>query len=196
LVLFKSNIKRLSINNAKISKRKSNTGFLGVLARDAIRELHPVYFGVFILLASFFFDSTKTYAQNNLRITIHKIENLEGAIFLHLSSDTSMFDRNAGKDGIVVTRAVEDSVMVVELKNISDGMYAFALFHDLNGNGKLDSRKFGIPAEPYAFSKNAKGKFGPPKFTEASFMIDGGKTHMQEVDLIFRKPKKKSKGIN
>ena len=51
-------------------------------------------------------------------------------------------------------------------------MYAFSFFHDLNNNKKLDTNFLGIPKEPYGFSNNKKGRFGPPKFSEASLEIN------------------------
>jgi uncharacterized protein (DUF2141 family) len=35
------------------------------------------------------------------------------------------------------------------------GDYAFAVYHDANGNGKLDRNGVGMPTEDYAFSNNA-----------------------------------------
>ena len=49
--------------------------------------------------------------------------------------------------------------------NLEPGDYAVMLFHDENGNGEMDKNVFGIPTEGYGFSNNAKGSFGPPKFS-------------------------------
>jgi uncharacterized protein (DUF2141 family) len=49
--------------------------------------------------------------------------------------------------------------------NLEPGDYAVMLFHDENGNGKMDSNIVGIPTEGYGFSNEAKGSFGPPKFS-------------------------------
>ena len=45
--------------------------------------------------------------------------------------------------------------------------FAIAAFHDENGDGVLNRSVFGIPMEPYGFSNQAKGKFGPPSFEQA-----------------------------
>ncbi|WP_404310153.1 DUF2141 domain-containing protein [Neorhodopirellula lusitana] len=45
--------------------------------------------------------------------------------------------------------------------------FAIAVFQDVNDNGKLDRNKLGIPAERYGFSRGARGKLGPPAFSEA-----------------------------
>ncbi len=49
-----------------------------------------------------------------------------------------------------------------------EGVWAFAIFVDENGNGKLDTAAFGRPVEPYGFSNGAQGRFGPPPWTKAA----------------------------
>ena len=42
----------------------------------------------------------------------------------------------------------------------------------------------GIPKEPFGFSNDAKGKFGPPKWNDAVFIFN---TSNQEVTLKLKK---------
>lgn len=58
------------------------------------------------------------------------------------------------------------------IEKVPMGLFAVSLFVDMNGNGDLDTNWMGIPKEPYAFSNNAKGKFGPPEFEDARFLVD------------------------
>ncbi len=55
--------------------------------------------------------------------------------------------------------------------DLPPGKYAIAVFHDENGNGKLDSNLFGIPTEGYGFSGKTRGFMGPPSFDGASIEI-------------------------
>lgn len=50
------------------------------------------------------------------------------------------------------------------------GHYALAAFEDRNGNGSLDVNLFGAPVEGVAFSRDARGRFGPPGFEAARFV--------------------------
>ena len=52
------------------------------------------------------------------------------------------------------------------------GEYAVKVYHDENKNDQLDTRMFGIPAERYGFSNNARGTLGPPDYSDARFVID------------------------
>ncbi|MRR56101.1 MAG: DUF2141 domain-containing protein [Deltaproteobacteria bacterium] len=60
-----------------------------------------------------------------------------------------------------------------DFEDIPPGTYAIAVVHDENLNGKLDTNVLGIPTEGFAFSNDAKGLFGPPSFSAASFPYDG-----------------------
>lgn len=51
------------------------------------------------------------------------------------------------------------------IPNVKPGRYAIAIYHDVNGNGRLDRTLF-IPDEPYGFSNNI-GRLGPPSFEGA-----------------------------
>jgi uncharacterized protein (DUF2141 family) len=55
---------------------------------------------------------------------------------------------------------------------VPNGRYAISLFHDENGNGKLDKRVM-IPREGYGFSRDAPVRFGPPSFADAAFAVNG-----------------------
>jgi uncharacterized protein (DUF2141 family) len=64
----------------------------------------------------------------------------------------------------------------LSIQDIPAGEYAVAVFADINGNGKLDSNFLGIPKEPVGMSRDAKGRFGPPKFADAVFKVGEGVT--------------------
>ncbi len=50
--------------------------------------------------------------------------------------------------------------------NIPAGRYAIAVYHDANGNGRLDRSAIGFPQEPYGFS-NDVGRTSIPTFSGA-----------------------------
>lgn len=58
----------------------------------------------------------------------------------------------------------------VQFKDVPQGRYAIALFHDENGNGRMDKMMM-IPREGFGFSRDAPLQFGPPKFGAASFQV-------------------------
>jgi len=62
------------------------------------------------------------------------------------------------------------------------GAYALKVYHDVNGNGRLDTGRMGIPKEPYGFSNGARGRFGPPSFGAARFELDEARSELV-IDL-------------
>lgn len=64
--------------------------------------------------------------------------------------------------------------LIVPLTGLPVGRLALNVTHDLNGNGRLDMNAMGIPTEPYGFSNNASGNFGPPQFQQAVFEVKPG----------------------
>lgn len=67
---------------------------------------------------------------------------------------------------------VKDGKSKIVFEDVPMGECAIKLFHDVNGNEKLDRNVLGIPKEPYGFSNNARGKMGPPKYDRVKFQLD------------------------
>ena len=68
----------------------------------------------------------------------------------------------------------QDGAATWTVESIDPGIYAVAAYHDLNENDQLDRSALGAPAEPYGFSNDARGRFGPPKFEKAAIQIGPG----------------------
>jgi uncharacterized protein (DUF2141 family) len=60
---------------------------------------------------------------------------------------------------------------VLYFTGVAPGQYAISLYHDVNGNGRLDSDFIGRPTEPYGFSHDVKARFGAPKFKDAAIEV-------------------------
>jgi uncharacterized protein (DUF2141 family) len=54
------------------------------------------------------------------------------------------------------------------------GTYAVRVFQDVDGDGKMSKNPFGLPTEPYGFSRDAMGAMGPPSFADAAFEVKAG----------------------
>ena len=70
--------------------------------------------------------------------------------------------------------------------DLQKGVYAVAVFHDENDNGKLDTNFLGIPVEGSGASNNAQGWMGPPTFDDARFEFTGG-LHEIKIDVSYWK---------
>ncbi|CAH0159533.1 hypothetical protein SRABI118_00724 [Massilia sp. Bi118] len=60
---------------------------------------------------------------------------------------------------------------VIAVPNVPKGSWAVLVYQDENGNAELDRNLIGIPKENYGFSRDARGKFGPPGFDDAAIEV-------------------------
>lgn len=89
----------------------------------------------------------------------------------------AVFDSEAAwraRSGAVRTLSVRAADGRVAFPDLPPGRYAAMFFHDVNGDGKLNTLPIGLPVEPYGFSRNARGRFGPPAWRAAAFDHAGG----------------------
>jgi uncharacterized protein (DUF2141 family) len=122
-------------------------------------------------------------SASELRITVQGIRSPHGTILIGLYDSLESFSRAielSDKDGFlndpnrfaaVALRANAAMKSAVVLTNLDPGPYAIILFHDENGNGKLDKNALGVPTEPYGFSNNVQGFLGPPAFEKAVMLV-------------------------
>lgn len=60
--------------------------------------------------------------------------------------------------------------------DLPEGDYGMKAFHDVNGDGAMNTNPFGMPVEPYAFSNNAVGNMGPARWDQARVTVSGAVT--------------------
>jgi len=73
---------------------------------------------------------------------------------------------------------------VLVFRHVQPGNYAVSLFHDENGNGRLDKSMGFIPREGYGFSRDAPVKMAPPKFAAAQFAV-GNADQIQKITVRY-----------
>ncbi len=56
---------------------------------------------------------------------------------------------------------------------IPAGTYAVKAFHDVNGDGRMNTNPFGRPIEPFAFSNNARVNMGAASWDRAQLTVKG-----------------------
>ncbi len=116
--------------------------------------------------------TSSLFAQRKLEVTIKNIKEAKGTIRVALFNNEKDFLENL-LQGKIVKASVNEAKVVFE--NLKPGDYAVSVFHDENENEKLDTGFMGIPNEPYGFSNDAMGTFGPPSFEKAKVRLDSDK---------------------
>ena len=89
--------------------------------------------------------ATQSLSAQNLTLEVRGIENVTGKLYVAIYNSQETF-----------------------MKKPLAGTYAFSMYQDENGNGKLDTGAFGIPVEKFGFSNDAEGVMGPPSYEKCS----------------------------
>jgi uncharacterized protein (DUF2141 family) len=107
--------------------------------------------------------------QQALTVTVEYEGSAKGAIRIAFWNDAASF--LTGRPYRTATASLSDGKATVVFGDIGPGEYAVSAFLDKNGNGKLDRNFIGKPSEPYGFSHGARGRLGPPRFSDARVAI-------------------------
>ncbi len=98
-----------------------------------------------------------------------------GMVMIALYDSAASFNGSGAGDRAVARTAISASSgrVVAAFDNLPAGDYAVKAFHDVNGDGEMNTNPFGMPTEPYAFSNNAVGNMGPARWDRAHFAVSG-----------------------
>ena len=120
-------------------------------------------------------------SQNKLSVEVTGVKSNAGSVLVAVynSSDSfldsdKMFSGRSSKAQMGSTRVI--------IENLPDGEYALAIFHDEDGNDELNTNWIGIPKEPICFSIGKMKTFGPPKYEECAFKLEGDR----EIQVTFK----------
>lgn len=87
----------------------------------------------------------------------------------------ALYDSEATYSGGAPVRAAQIDVTSSQpetvFENLPAGRYAMKAFHDVDGNGRMNTNPFGMPSEPFAFSNNARGNMGPASWERSQFEL-------------------------
>lgn len=104
----------------------------------------------------------------DLTVQVNDLKSAEGSVMIAVFNSAADFMK---KPVASMQSAASLAGSAAVIKDLPAGEYAVVVYHDANGNGKLDKNLMGIPTEDYGFSNNAAGKFGPPSFDAAKITL-------------------------
>ena len=112
--------------------------------------------------------------SGNLELTVNGLQNDQGTVRVALFHTSEAYDKSAEDKGAFqsVEIPIQKGVARYVFNGIPYGDYAIKLYHDENGNKKLDTNFVGIPKEPYGFSNNARGTLLAPEYVKAKFTLN------------------------
>jgi uncharacterized protein (DUF2141 family) len=108
-----------------------------------------------------------------LVLSVHGLHGPGGTLFASLHDRADAFPGATPLSGGQRLVPVTGADAEVRFEGLAPGRYAVSLFHDQNGNGRLDSNWIGAPTEGYGASQNALPALGAPKFEENAIVVTG-----------------------
>ncbi|MEA1941059.1 MAG: DUF2141 domain-containing protein [Pseudomonadota bacterium] len=118
--------------------------------------------------------------EASLTVQVEGLETPQGAVMMALFDAPDAWDGGEAVAGQRV--AVDGESVTIEFGALPAGEYAIRMFHDVDGDGELDMNLMGIPSEPFGFSNNARGRFGPASWEDAVFTLAPGEnTHALDL---------------
>lgn len=105
---------------------------------------------------------------STLSVTVERVAEPRGQIMIAIFKGEEAYKTN---QPIQATAASVEGDSVTAEFSLEPGEYGIKLYHDVNGDGEMNTNPFGMPTEPFGFSNNAPVRFGPPGWNAAKFEI-------------------------
>ena len=111
-----------------------------------------------------------------LTVQVNGVQNAKGTVRAALYRGKEGYPTKPEKAAAKTMEPAAAGTVTVVFNGVGPGEYAVAVYHDQNGNGKLDANFMGIPKEPTSASNDAKARMGPPSYEDARFTVSGDAT--------------------
>ena len=127
---------------------------------------------IFATLYSLYPQTADGETLCDVEIVVTGIKKNSGTIVISIHDSSESFRKHIPYRNVELAVTGDKAVYHIRLKA---GDYVFCVYHDVNGDGKLNTNAIGIPKEPFGFS-NYDGKGPPGNFKKHKVFIDGAAT--------------------
>lgn len=138
-----------------------------------------------LLLGVFLFSMLFSESKNGGKVQLH-IKNAtsdKGLVRILIFNKKGGFPEKHENAFKALSLPISNSVTKVTIKDLPDGDYAFAVFHDEDSDGKMKKNNLGIPIDSYGFSNNPTLLLGPPNFSKCAVSV---KNALVKVEISLR----------
>ena len=108
----------------------------------------------------------------SLTISFTGLSRPGGYIMAGVVDSEAAFNRDRPVQGVRIP--VTGPKVSQTVTGLRPGRYAIKAYHDVNGDLRMNTNPFGLPTEPYAASRNAPSRMGPPAWADAVFQVAAG----------------------
>ena len=121
--------------------------------------------------------------QKPLKLIITNLGSAKAPILLGLYGTDNKFLNEKDTFKNYMFKPTGKDSLTAEITDLEYGQYAFALFQDMDNDGKISRNFIGVPKDPYGFSNNFKPRLKAPSFDDCCFNYND-EENTQEIELI------------
>lgn len=130
-------------------------------------------------------ESLAAAKTREIRVIVKGFRNRKGQVLASLFASSKGFPDKGDLAKIRSVHKIGSNKIEAVFKKVAPGTYAVAVLHDEDMDFKMKTGMFGAPKEGYGVSNNVKGRFGPPKFSDAKFKVTGERDVELTISMIY-----------
>ena len=110
-------------------------------------------------------------AAVDLHVSVTGVAHANGSVHIALYDGAATFrDEDAAR--ATASLPATAGTVAADFSDLAPGTYALIVYHDENGNGRMDRFLGMIPTEGYGLSNDPEVS-GPPRFEDSAFTVEG-----------------------
>jgi uncharacterized protein (DUF2141 family) len=128
-----------------------------------------------VIAAGFAATAAEAQQGNTISVVVSGLRDNNGHVRCGLFNSAATFPKD-GQEFKGAAAPIANQTATCTFADVPPGTYAVAYFKAAPGQTKMKTGMFGMPQDPYGFSRNATINMGPPSFNSAAYSYAGGAT--------------------
>ena len=124
-------------------------------------------------------------AAGEIQVKVSGFRSARGQVFVALWRSGKSFPGTPPKGSLAATVKIVKGVAEATFRRVPPGMFAVTVFHDEDGDTELDTNWIGIPREGVGFSRDARGRYGPPSWDDAKLVLEPGEVEQVKITMLY-----------
>jgi hypothetical protein len=121
-----------------------------------------------------------------IEAAVSGVSNAPGMVGCALFSSAAGFPLESDRPSVKIMRvAPAGGAAMCVFENVPPGVYAMAVVHDTNGNGRADTNFLGMPTEGVGVSNNVMPRMSSPTFDANKFSVAAGQVTRLAISLRY-----------
>lgn len=121
-----------------------------------------------------------------IEAAVSGVSNAPGMVGCALFSSAAGFPLESDRPSVKIMRvAPAGGAAMCVFENVLPGVYAMAVVHDTNGNGRADTNFLGMPTEGVGVSNNVMPRMSSPTFDANKFSVAAGQVTRLAISLRY-----------